>query len=159
MFLLLSGKLTREALESHILNKTQVQIRGASVHKLNFCTLSSYKTQLEREERLKTQKLTVTWEPLSHLISANVQKIVNLNYRRSINRAISQGGRTRVTFAGFARYISQSANIHGSQKLNEHWRPQTSLCKPCAVDYNFYSTVSTVTQDSAFILIKTCRCT
>jgi hypothetical protein len=148
VFLVMSGKRTLQSLESGI--------GGRGIHTpKNFRFLSSYKSSPEREKRLNTYtKFIVTREPLSRLVSGYVDKLAKPNnpVGEPVRRAISQQGRIPVTFGGFARYVSDFSEKRGSRKLNEHWRPQTQLCEPCIIDYDYYSTINTASEDADFIL-------
>ena len=143
VFLVMSGKA--ESVNSVL----RIHVRS------HYHYLSSYTSKSEIDKRLKTYtKFIVSREPLSRFISAYVDKF--LNRRNPLGQwtawKASNGTKLHFDFAEFIHFVSNSAKKNGAYKLNPHWRPVTLQCQPCAVNYDFYSIVSTANEDADFIL-------
>ena len=47
-------------------------------------------------------------------------------------------------------------NAHGRQ-LNVHWRPQSDICRPCFIKYDFIGRFSTLIADADYVLKQITR--
>jgi len=57
-----------------------------------------------------------------------------------------------VQFREFIRYIVDPATSRSG--FNSHWRPQSSVCLPCQIDYDFIGHFETLTSDAAAVLAR-----
>ena len=54
----------------------------------------------------------------------------------------------KAQFTDFIRYVADPVN--DPKTANQHWRPQSELCHPCHIDYDFIGHYDTIQQDAAF---------
>ena len=52
----------------------------------------------------------------------------------------------------FFRYVVSLPIDRGHSNFNLHWRPQVSLCNPCAVNYDFVVRFETINEDETHLL-------
>jgi len=57
-----------------------------------------------------------------------------------------------VSFPEFVRYVLWEIN-HKNQ-VNEHWRPQYDVCRPCHIKYDFLGYYETMHDNAKYILSK-----
>ena len=56
----------------------------------------------------------------------------------------------RSLFTVFVRYILEERNA--SRELDRHWRPQSEICRPCLVNYDFIGHYETLYPDADYVL-------
>lgn len=57
-----------------------------------------------------------------------------------------------VPFSDFVRYVADQR--HDPKDANQHWRPQSELCHPCHIQYDFIGEYNTLTRDAEVVLRK-----
>jgi hypothetical protein len=62
----------------------------------------------------------------------------------------TEQGNQDVQFKEFVRWIVDPRNR--PSRYNFHWRPQTDLCLPCHIDYDFIGHYETLSSDAAVVL-------
>ena len=130
-----------------------------------FTFLSSFSEKEEIDRRLKTYKKFMTYrDPLTRLVSAYYDKFVTpgrvyqMRYGRKIiakyrpgasNESLSTG--SDVTFKEFVQFV-----LDGVEKkrpwMDPHWMPASLFCQPCSNDYDYYSLIETLGEDSVAVL-------
>jgi len=114
-----------------------------------------------RRRRLETYfRFMFVRHPLDRLISTYLEKFHLMpNYIRPIARSIVKEYRPNattaslesgndVTFEEFARFIID----HGQRTPDIHWTPQSKLCLPCSMRYNFIGHYETMWGDADLVL-------
>jgi len=61
-----------------------------------------------------------------------------------------------VKFEEFVQYVLQEAR-QGQEHLDNHWRPQYSLCQPCHINYDFIGHYETLHEDAEHVLRQISR--
>ncbi|XP_054163738.1 carbohydrate sulfotransferase 11-like [Oppia nitens] len=80
------------------------------------------------------------------------RKIVKQFRQQPTNESLERGH--DVTFEEFLTYISQLNTSDHNHQFNEHWRPVTNLCFPCAIDYDVIGKYETLHSDVQLVLRK-----
>jgi len=57
-----------------------------------------------------------------------------------------------VTFAEFAQYVADSWSPR--RRLDRHWRPQSHICSPCNIEYDFVGRFEHLNDDAKYVLAK-----
>ena len=68
----------------------------------------------------------------------------------SVDRSLRNGDDVR--FEEFVQYVLQEARGGGLHQLDHHWRPQSALCQPCRVNYDFIGHYETIRRDATHVL-------
>jgi len=71
-----------------------------------------------------------------------------------IDRSLLTGN--DVKFEEFVKHILQDTQL-GPEHLDNHWRPQYSLCQPCHINYDFIGHYETLHQDAEHVLRQISR--
>ena len=123
-------------------------------------------TELSKQElqsRLKTHfSFLFTRHPFERVVSAyrdklysSKDKYLQRKYNKIIYRLYRNESynpdKTPVTFSEFVRYIIYEWKSRRTYRLNLHWRPVTSFCFPCLLNYTFVGKLETINQDSYHI--------
>lgn len=58
--------------------------------------------------------------------------------------------RGRVEFSDFVRYVANPTR--NPRTSNQHWRPQSDLCHPCHIQYDFIGHYDTIQTDAAVVI-------
>jgi hypothetical protein len=110
-------------------------------------------------------KFAVVRDPLDRLVSAYRDKILTdpyytvgrdivrryrPSYSSSDNHSQNTSQGAKATFPEFVQYILDEWSA--GHVLDRHWRPQSDLCSPCLVQYDFVGHQETLASDAAHIL-------
>jgi hypothetical protein len=129
-----------------------------------FVFLSNFSDRQEIDRRLKTYKKFMTYrDPIARLVSAYYDKFVTpgrefqMRYGRKIIAKYRPGASNEslhtgygVTFREFVQFILDE--LDKRSWLEPHWMPASMYCLPCSVDYDYYSPIKTLGEDSAALL-------
>ncbi|UYV73917.1 CHST13 [Cordylochernes scorpioides] len=144
-----------------------LRIAGNETHAPNlFVTLS----QLPKEEilpRLRSYtKLMFVRNPYERLLSAYRNKLEHTYtsyFQMRFGRKIIQQYRKNasaeslarghdVTFEEFLQYVADLDTSDNFMAWNEHWRPVSSLCHPCHIDYDVVGKYESLQEDANYAL-------
>ena len=103
-------------------------------------------------------------DPIERLVSAYRNKIEHPNTENPTEQTIWDGIRTTIlqmyrapttelnppypTFSEFIQFLSDS----DLADMNEHYKPMTALCQPCAVQYDYVGNFATLRRDANRVL-------
>ncbi|KAI6658185.1 Carbohydrate sulfotransferase 12-like [Oopsacas minuta] len=96
-----------------------------------------YITQLRNELKKGEERLT------QGLDSSIIQQIRRLN---------AGYGKSKITFLEFLNFVIYSFRNKGFYGLNDHWKPISHFCDPCAIKYDIIAKFETLKEDSDAIL-------
>ncbi|XP_012275009.1 carbohydrate sulfotransferase 11 [Orussus abietinus] len=147
--------------------KDPLLIPANLVHSSNmFRSLNTYALADIKQMLSTYNKLIVARHPLERLLSAyrnkfevknkqssnyfqiHIGKRIIKKYRRQATKESLSTGND-VTFQEFVQFVTDTAE---NSTLNEHWKPISELCHPCAIKYNFISKYETLADDALEIL-------
>lgn len=124
----------------------------------------------ERKNILKTYtKFMFVREPFERLLSAYRNCFLGTKFKRNhywwrnlryrIREVLVENGGLRInlnadntTFEEFLTYLVLKWTRNSSSEFNAHWRPQSNLCHPCHIQYDFIGHYETLQDDATFIL-------
>ena len=112
--------------------------------------------QIKNKDRIQYMlenyyKFLVVREPLQRLVSGFVNKWVMRNwyYNPKRDKIVKQyRGLSGSLFESFARNIID----HGFNNLDHHWTAYSTLCKPCAINYDFIGKMETLCRDLKYVM-------
>ncbi|XP_044743117.1 carbohydrate sulfotransferase 11 [Chrysoperla carnea] len=100
--------------------------------------LSAYRNKLEGHKQSN-----------SKYFQQRVGKYIIKHYRNDANETSLKNG-DDVTFAEFVKYVIAEGNDNRDQ--NEHWKPISQMCHPCALTYDVIGKYESLVDDSDMIL-------
>ena len=121
----------------------------------NFSSIDDIKQALQ-----SYKKFVFVRHPLSRLLSAFIDKIDKMDYRKALENEIMKHSTNKtakhdkslgkpISFRDFVRYI-----IHTEKpkvQFNRHWMPLTLLLQPCQMRFDFIGKLETIGSDSSYI--------
>ena len=100
--------------------------------------VSAYRNKIEHPIS-KNQSEKNIWDETRSLI---------LQYYRSMKDEASRSDLPYPTFSEFIHFLSDSNPV----EMNEHYKPMSHLCQPCAVHYDYVGNFATLRRDANRIL-------
>ena len=85
--------------------------------------------------------------PDDHYLLNTLGKHIVQTYRKNSTRT-----NDTCTFAEFVEFLIDKAAKNGSNRFNEHWKPQSLLCNICYTRFDFIGKYETLIEDSRIIL-------
>ena len=119
-------------------------------------------TKNERERRLKEYfKFTFFRHPVERLVSAYKDRLVCMNHG-NLRQAIAEKykllppdmppNKTFIPpFQYFAQYVLYERKTR-KQNMDYHWRPQSEVCSPCVLKFDFIGHYESLSTESEYII-------